>query len=83
MQMLRGADASYTANPLRQNLFRALARLGVPCAAILMPLGFFLSVASPRAERPNGLILLTYVGAVSLALGVLALGVALLWSVAR
>src|ERR1017187_2173235 len=31
-------------------------RLGVPGAAILMPLGFFLSVASPHADRPNGAI---------------------------
>ena len=112
LQMLRGAEASYVANPLRQSLFRAghahagvlvilslviqiyvdrlrlpmflelIARLGVPCAAILMPLGLFLSVASPRAERPNGLIVLTYLGGASLALGVLALGIALLWSVA-
>jgi hypothetical protein len=111
--MLRGAEASYSGNPLRQNLFRAghahagvlvilslviqiyvdrlqlpfplelIARLGVPCAAILMPLGFFLSVASPRVQRPNGLIVLTYLGALSLALGVLTLGIALLWSVAR
>jgi hypothetical protein len=55
-----------------------LARLGAPCAAILMPLGFFLCVASPRAEKPNGLIGLVYAGAVLLAVSVLVLGVSLL-----
>jgi hypothetical protein len=43
-----------------------------------MPLGFFLSVASPRAERPNRLIALTWLGAVVLAAGVVSLGVSLL-----
>src|SRR5713101_2292168 len=46
------------------------ARLGAPCAAILMPLGFFLSVASPQATRPNGLIRLVYSGALILALAI-------------
>jgi hypothetical protein len=45
---------------------------------ILMPLGFFLSVASPRAERPNRLILFVYAGAVLLAVGALTLGIGLL-----
>jgi hypothetical protein len=54
-----------------------MARLGAPAAAILMPLGFFLSVTSPRAERPNGAIRLVYVGAVILAIAVLVLGVGL------
>src|SRR5262249_8552601 len=49
-----------------------LARLGAPFAAILMPLGFFLSVTSPQAATPNGLIRLVYAGAVILALGVVA-----------
>ena len=30
-----------------------VARLGAPCAAILMPLGFFLSTASPRVTEPT------------------------------
>ena len=59
------------------NAWGAIARLGVPAAAILMPLGFFLSVASPRAQKPNGLIALVYAGAVLLAAGTLALGVSL------
>src|SRR4029077_11278088 len=52
-----------------------LARTGVPIAAILIPAAFFLSVASPAATAPNGLIALAYVGAVFLAGGVLSLGV--------
>lgn len=45
---------------------------------ILMPLGFFLSVAKPSAERPGRLIWLVPVGAVCLAAGTLTLGIALL-----
>ena len=52
-------------------------RIGVPATAILMPLGFFLSVGPPRSERPNGAIRLVYVGAVILAVSVLILGVGL------
>lgn len=58
-----------------------MARLGAPCAAILMPLGFFLCVASPRLQRPNTLIGLVYAGAVLLALSMLVLGLSLLRSV--
>ena len=54
-----------------------VARGAIPAAAILMPLGFFLSVISPAAERPNALIWLTYAGAVVLAVGVLTLGAGL------
>jgi hypothetical protein len=59
---------------------RALAwfvRIGVPATAILMPLGFFLSVGPPHSEQPNGSIQLVYVGAVILAVSVLILGVGL------
>ena len=54
-----------------------IVRIGVPAAAILMPLGFFLSVLSPRSERPNGAIRLVYFGGVTLAISVLILGVGL------
>ena len=54
-----------------------IVRIGVPAAAILIPLGFFLSVASPRSERPNGAIQLVYWGAAVLAISVLILGVGL------
>ncbi len=54
-----------------------VARTAIPLAAILMPLGFFLSVLSPDAERPNALIGFTYAGALVLAIGVLTLGIGL------
>lgn len=55
-----------------------LARTGIPLAAILMPAGFFLSAAGRGVTRPNGLILLLYAGAVSLAAGAVSLGIGLL-----
>jgi hypothetical protein len=59
------------------NLMKWLVRAAVPIAAILVPAAFFLSVLSPTARAPNGLIYLAYVGAVLLAIGVLVLGVGL------
>src|SRR5216683_1133653 len=54
-----------------------LVRIGVPLAAILIPLGFFLSVAfSP--DRPNGWIRSLYAGALVLAISVVVLGVGLI-----
>jgi hypothetical protein len=53
-------------------------RIGVPATAILIPLGFFVSVGSPRSERPNGAIMLVYLGAVILAISVLISGVGLI-----
>ena len=55
-----------------------IARTGVPFAAILIPAGFFLSVTSPTASRPNGLLALIYVGIAFLAASVLTLGIGLL-----
>jgi hypothetical protein len=55
-----------------------VVRIAFALAPILMALGFFLSVLSPRAERPNGLIAFVYLGGLSLAVGVLALGIGLL-----
>ena len=57
---------------------RGVARHAIPAAAILLPVAFFLSVLSPDATQPNALIYLAYVGAVSLAVGVLTLGIGLL-----
>ena len=57
---------------------KAIAREGVPLAAILLPAGFFLSVLSPEATEPNRLIYLAYLGAVILAGGLLTLGVGLI-----
>ena len=53
-------------------------RYALVAAPILMPLGFFLSVASPRSERPNRLILLVPAGGTALAVGALTLGIGLL-----
>jgi hypothetical protein len=57
-----------------------LVRLAIPAAAIFIPAAFFLSVLSPAATEPNGFIYLAYVGALSLAAGVLTLGVGLIRS---
>jgi hypothetical protein len=55
-----------------------IARTGAPIAAILIPAAFFLSVASPAAKEPNGLMNLAYIGALFLAAAVLSLGVGLI-----
>jgi len=59
-------------------LLKIIARSFIPLAAILMPAGFFLSMISPAAETVGPLIVLTYAGAVVLALGVVTLRVGLL-----
>jgi hypothetical protein len=59
-------------------LWKWLARTGTPIAAILIPAAFFLSVVSPTATQPNGLINLAYLGALALAGRVLSLGVGLI-----
>lgn len=56
---------------------KSLARHSFPAAAILLPVAFFLSVLSPEATEPNALINLAYVGAISLAAGLVVLGVGL------
>ena len=55
----------------------ALVRYGLVAAPILMPLGFFLSVASPRSERPNRLIYLVPAGGTALAIAAVTLGIGL------
>jgi hypothetical protein len=57
-----------------------MVRVGVPAAAILMPLGFFLSMPSPQATQPNALVSLIYAGAAVLAVSVVTLGIGLLRS---
>lgn len=59
-------------------LWKWLARTGAPIAAILIPAAFFLSVASPDAKEPNGLMNLAYVGALFLAGAVVSLGIGLI-----
>jgi hypothetical protein len=58
--------------------WKAIARLAIPSAAILMPAGFFLSMIRPSDTVPSELIYLTYAGVVPLALGVILLGIGLL-----
>jgi hypothetical protein len=58
----------------------AIARQGVPAAAILMPAGFFLSSIGAGRTSPNGFIWLTIAGTVTLAAGVVALGIGLVTS---
>lgn len=55
-----------------------LVRYTLVAAPILMPLGFFLSVASPGSQRPNGLIYLVPLGGLSLTVGAITLGLGLL-----
>jgi hypothetical protein len=57
---------------------KSVARHSIPAAAVLLPAAFFLSVLSPDATEPNAMIYLAFVGAVSLALGVLVLGMGLM-----
>jgi hypothetical protein len=53
-------------------------RLGPPVAAILMPMGFFLSILHPTQTRPGKAIWFVFAGAGVLAVTVVALGVGLL-----
>lgn len=56
----------------------AVARTGVPVAAVLMPAGFFLSVLGRDPQHPSRLVLLLWLGAASLTAGLLAAGVSIL-----
>ncbi len=55
-----------------------VVRIAFAAAPILMPLGFFLSVTSPTAEKPGGAIALVYAGGAVLAIGAVVLGIGLL-----
>jgi hypothetical protein len=55
-----------------------VARTFVPIAALLLPGGFFLSVARPGASEPNRLALLIPAGGTVLAVGLITLGIGLL-----
>ena len=57
---------------------RTLVRTGLALAPILMPAGFFFSVLRPSDDRPNRLIVLVYLGARSLAVSAVTLGLSLL-----
>lgn len=51
---------------------------GVLWSAILIPAGFFLSVSHREATKPGRLIVLLWLGVISLATGVIAAGISLL-----
>jgi hypothetical protein len=57
---------------------KSFARHSIPAVAVLLPAAFFLSVLSPDVTEPNAMIYLAFVGAVSLATGVLVLGIGLI-----
>jgi hypothetical protein len=59
------------------NRLKGVVRHAIPASAILLPAAFFLSVLSPEAAEPNGMIYLAYAGAVVLAVGLVILGVGL------
>ena len=60
------------------NQLKMIVRICFGAAPILMPLGFFLSIVPPRAERPNKVITLVYLGGLLLAFGTVTLGIGLL-----
>jgi len=57
---------------------RWVVRVAFPAAAVLMALGFFLSVIPEDAREPNAMIYLAYVAGVVLAVGILVLAVGLI-----
>jgi hypothetical protein len=59
-------------------LLGAFASNGIWAAAILMSGGFFLSATGRDVTRPNGFIVVLYLGAASLAVGVISLGLGLI-----
>jgi hypothetical protein len=58
--------------------WKQVVRAAFPLAAILLPVAYFLSIVRPDAERPNRLVNLAYLGAISLVVGMLTLGIGLL-----
>jgi hypothetical protein len=58
--------------------WKQVVRTTVPAAAVLLPVAFFLSIVRADAERPTRLVNLAYLGAISLSVGMLTLGIGLL-----
>jgi hypothetical protein len=56
---------------------RWFVRVGIPSAAVILPIAFFLSILSADDTEPNAVVYLAYVGAVVLITGLLTLGVGL------
>lgn len=59
-------------------LLGVLGRHAIPVGALLMSLGFFVSSAGVGATEPNAWVVLLWIGGISLAVGLLTLGIALL-----
>jgi len=57
---------------------KSVVRIGFAIAPILMPLGFFLSIVRPDSEKPNGVLWLTVLGGLALAVATVTLGIGLL-----
>lgn len=55
--------------------WKGFVRTTIPLSVLFFPLAFFLSVLSPTATKPNGMIYLAYVGATLLFAGLLVLGI--------
>ncbi len=55
-----------------------VGRFGIPMAALLMPAGFFLSVLGADPKQPGRAMVLLWIGAGSLTLGLAAAGAGLI-----
>ncbi|MPZ74563.1 MAG: hypothetical protein GEU74_15310 [Nitriliruptorales bacterium] len=69
------ADAARLSGPLE-----VIGRSGIPAAALLMPGGFFFASIGKARTRPNGFIVMVFVGGACLAAGLIALAVGMLQS---
>jgi hypothetical protein len=71
--LLRYVDEAYLSPA-----WKTFARHSTPLAAILLPVGFFLSMLSPDATSPNALIYCVPAGGLLLTAGFFTLGIGLL-----
>jgi hypothetical protein len=58
--------------------WKQVVRTTIPAAALLLPIAFFLSIVRTDADRPTRLVNLAYIGAITLTVGMITLGVGLL-----
>jgi hypothetical protein len=58
--------------------WKQVVRIAIPAAALLLSIAFFVSIARPAAERPTRLVNFAYLGAISLSVGMITLGIGLL-----
>ncbi len=72
------ATLRYVEEAALSGVMRRLVRHSISASAVLLPATFFLFFLSPDATEPNALIYLAYVGAISLAVGLLVLGAGLI-----